>query len=154
MRALPPSCASPFAQLTRVPASSVCRLHSSLLLNQAVATLSDPAQRTAYDDLLGAARFARGAAPGEGMRAYTGESFSPWVGEDPRGGGWASRAVFVDEGTCIGCKNCAGCAGKTFAMEEEWGRARVTAQWADTEADIQTAIDSCPVDCISWCATL
>lgn len=54
----------------------------------------------------------------------------------------------------IGCKNCNHCAANTFRMEEEYGRARVFAQWADTEEDIQTAIDSCPVDCIHWCGAL
>jgi ferredoxin len=126
----------------------------SVLLNEAVSTLSDPALRRAYDLGLAAARqFARAAAAagaGDGesaLRPYTGESFSEWRGTDPRGEG---RAAFVDEGTCIGCKNCTHCAGAVFAMEEDWGRARVVAQWADSEFDIQSAIDSCPVDCIHW----
>lgn len=60
------------------------------------------------------------------------------------------RAVFVDEVACIGCKQCIYIAAATFRMEAEHGRSRVFAQWADTEADIKAAIDSCPVSCIHW----
>lgn len=35
-------------------------------------------------------------------------------------------------------------------MEEDYGRARVFQQWADSEEDIDIAIESCPVDCIYW----
>jgi ferredoxin len=129
----------------------------SVLLNEAMATLSDPALRRAYDLGLAAARMFAGGGEGEGdgddasFRPFTGQSFSEWRGHDPRAADARdSRAVFVDEGTCIGCKNCTHCAAATFAMEADWGRARVFAQWADSERDIQTAIDSCPVDCIHW----
>jgi ferredoxin len=61
-----------------------------------------------------------------------------------------SRAVFVDEQSCIGCKNCMWCAPATFRVEEAHGRSRVFAQWLDTEEDLNTAILSCPVDCIHW----
>lgn len=66
--------------------------------------------------------------------------------EDPA----ETRAVFVDEGSCIGCKNCVWCAPATFRMEPEHGRSRVFGQWLSDEDDLQTAIDSCPVDCIHW----
>jgi hypothetical protein len=35
-------------------------------------------------------------------------------------------------------------------MEPEHGRSRVYAQWLNTEDEIQSAIDSCPVSCIHW----
>jgi NAD-dependent dihydropyrimidine dehydrogenase PreA subunit len=39
-----------------------------------------------------------------------------------------ARFTYVDENTCIGCKNCALVARNTFLMEEELGKARVYAQ--------------------------
>ena len=59
--------------------------------------------------------------------------------------------VFVDEISCIGCTNCVGVCPKTFAMmNEEHGRARVLRQDVDTVDLLQEAIDTCPVNCISW----
>eukprot|EP00958_Prasinococcus_capsulatus_P029455 scaffold7446_cov403-Prasinococcus_capsulatus_cf.AAC.12 len=63
---------------------------------------------------------------------------------------YGERAVFVDENTCIGCRNCEHCAERTFFIEEEFGRARVYQQWADNAKDIDIAIESCPVDCIHY----
>ncbi|KAG4390349.1 hypothetical protein GLYMA_06G275400v4 [Glycine max] len=57
--------------------------------------------------------------------------------------------VFVDEFSCIGCKNCANVACDVFGIEEEFGRARVYSQCGKPEL-VQQAIDSCPVDCIHW----
>lgn len=57
------------------------------------------------------------------------------------------RAVFVDEVSCIGCKNCIYIAAATFRMENEYGRSRVFAQWLNSEDEIQDAMDSCPVSC-------
>lgn len=77
--------------------------------------------------------------------AYLGEPLSKWMpslrpkmakNEDPH----ESRAVFVDENVCIGCKQCVWQAPATFRMEEEHGRSRVFAQWLDKEDDIQAAI--------------
>lgn len=84
-----------------------------------------------------------------------GEPLSKWIPtmvpsmakhEDPA----ETRAVFVDESSCIGCKNCMWCAPATFRMEEAHGRSRVFGQWLNNEDELQTAIDSCPVDCIHW----
>ncbi len=60
------------------------------------------------------------------------------------------RGVYVDEVTCIGCRNCAHVASNTFFIEPEYGRARAMRQDGDPEALIQEAIDTCPVDCIQW----
>lgn len=60
------------------------------------------------------------------------------------------RGVYVDEVTCIGCRHCAHVARNTFFIEPDYGRARVVRQDGDPEAIIQEAIDTCPVDCISW----
>lgn len=88
--------------------------------------------------------------------ACVGEALSKWIpgirggkmsrAEDPN----ESRAVFVDENKCIGCKNCVWCAPATFRMEPVSGRSRVFAQWLNTEEELDTAIMSCPVDCIHW----
>jgi len=63
-----------------------------------------------------------------------------------------TRAVFVDEATCIGCKLCALNAPNTFEMVDDFaaGRARCTRQWGDDELTTQIAIEMCPVDCIYW----
>jgi ferredoxin len=61
-----------------------------------------------------------------------------------------NKSVFVDEISCIGCRNCANIAPGVFRMESNHGRARVAVQWVNDEEDIQDAIDSCPTDCIHW----
>ena len=66
--------------------------------------------------------------------------------EDPA----ESRAVFVDENQCIGCMNCVYAAPATFRMNHDYGRARVFSQWLNTEDELDTAVQSCPVDCIHW----
>lgn len=60
------------------------------------------------------------------------------------------QMVYVDEHACIGCTNCATIAQSTFFMEPGFGRARVFRQWGDTDKTIQTAIETCPVDCIHY----
>jgi ferredoxin len=70
--------------------------------------------------------------------------------EPELGGVFRQKGVFVDELTCIGCKNCAHVARNTFYIEPDYGRARAIRQDGDTEDLIQEAIDTCPVDCIQW----
>ena len=60
------------------------------------------------------------------------------------------RFVYVDELTCIGCTFCAEVARSTFYMNEDAGRARVFNQHGDDPMVVQEAIDSCPVNCISY----
>ena len=76
---------------------------------------------------------------------FTGNALSKWMptvnprmarNEDPN----ENRAVFVDEFTCIGCKQCVWGASATFRMEPEHGRSRVYAQWLDKEEKIQASI--------------
>jgi len=61
-----------------------------------------------------------------------------------------ARMTYVDETTCIGCKNCAMVARNTFFMEEDYGKARVFGQGGDSDDLIDEAIDSCPVNCIHY----
>ena len=60
------------------------------------------------------------------------------------------RFLYVDELECIGCTYCASIARNSFFMEPEAGRARAFAQGADDPETISEAIDSCPVNCISF----
>lgn len=79
------------------------------------------------------------------FKGYTGKPiYSVWYGSESE-----QRAVFVDEVKCVGCLKCALIAEKSFAIESVYGRARVIAQWADSETKINEAIEACPVNCIS-----
>lgn len=60
------------------------------------------------------------------------------------------RFLFVDEFSCIGCTWCASIAQNTFMMEESAGRARCYAQGQDDPEDVEDAIATCPVNCISY----
>lgn len=118
-----------------------------ILLNEAYEVLSDVGARQAYN-----ARLETALADEEDD--YTGEPLSKWMpgtssmakNEDPA----ENRAVFVDENTCIGCKQCVWHAPACFRIEPEHGRSRVYAQWLNNEDELQSAIDSCPVNCIHW----
>lgn len=68
--------------------------------------------------------------------------------EPELGGAFRQNGVYVDEISCIGCTHCAHVARNTFYIEPDYGRARVIRQDGDSEALIQEAIDTCPVDCI------
>ena len=70
--------------------------------------------------------------------------------EPELGGKLRQTGVYVDELTCIGCTHCAHVARNTFYIEPDYGRARVIRQNGDTDALVQEAIDTCPVDCIHW----
>jgi ferredoxin len=70
--------------------------------------------------------------------------------EPELGGVLRQRGVYVDEVTCIGCTHCAHVARNTFYIEPDYGRARVVRQDGDPEDLVQEAIDTCPVNCITW----
>jgi len=117
-----------------------------ILLNEAYTILSDPLQRREYNQALDQALI-------DESDGYTGEALSKWCANGPMGKNTdaaETRAVFVDELTCIGCKQCVWCAPATFRIEDAHGRSRVFAQWVDTEDNIQAAMDACPVSCIHW----
>lgn len=123
-----------------------------ILLNDAIETVTDPKKKAIYDAQLEEQKYQeRILGLEEGLAGYTGQPLSNYVGRDPvLGMADNSRAVFVDESSCIGCRQCNHMACNTFQMEEVWGRARAINQWADSEEDIEAAIESCPVDCIHW----
>ena len=60
-----------------------------------------------------------------------------------------AKKPVVDKETCIGCGSCAAVAEKTFKMGDE-GKSQVANPKGDDESVIQNAIDSCPVNAISW----
>lgn len=140
----------------------------SALLNDAYAVLGDTQKRSAYNRQLGSTGpgdIAEDLAPTwkrpvtgasrEKRPVWTGvpRSRSLWdrVPEESRGARWAEQQfVYVDEWACIRCYNCCDCAPKSFCIDAVHDRARVFAQWGDSEEDLDWAVLSCPVDCISW----
>ncbi|EEF32177.1 expressed protein, putative [Ricinus communis] len=99
-----------------------------MFINEVYAVLSDPVQRMVYDEIHG----------------YALTAVNPFLDDSiPR------DHVFVDEFSCIGCKNCVNVACDVFKIEEDFGRARVHGQCGNSEL-VQQAIESCPVDCIHW----
>lgn len=112
-----------------------------ILLNEAYEILSDPMTRSLYDAELEQQRQ-------DEEDSFTGTAYSKWTTRKAEPG--ETRAVFVDEFTCIGCKQCVWQAPATFRMNDDYGRSRVFAQWLNSEDQIQDAIDACPVDCIHW----
>ncbi|PSC75503.1 electron transporter heat shock binding [Micractinium conductrix] len=100
-----------------------------MFLNDVYQTLLDPEKRAAYDMIAG---FQIG-----GVNPFMDTSYE-------------RDMVFVDEFTCIGCRNCNNVCPKTYEMEDEWGRARVMQQGVDGTEKLQESIDTCPVSCIHW----
>jgi curved DNA-binding protein CbpA len=101
----------------------------AIFLNQIYETLMDDDSRAEYDVISGF--------------SFTGTN--PFVDRS-----YPLDFAFVDEFSCIGCRNCNNIAPKTYSMEEEHGRARVMKQGVDTVDKLQESIDSCPVSCIHW----
>lgn len=60
-----------------------------------------------------------------------------------------SREVFVDQDICIGCGLCVSIVPEVFQLNDA-GVSEVHNQAASSEAKVQEAIDSCPVNCIHW----
>ena len=114
----------------------------AVLLNSAYATLSNDATRDAYREAVEGARKSF-----DGGSRFDGKPVSQWLGPESE-----TKAIFVDESTCIGCRACVTWAEGTFEMVEDQnaGRARCTRQWNDDEETMQIAVEMCPVDCIYW----
>ncbi|KAG6589243.1 Chaperone protein dnaJ C76, chloroplastic [Cucurbita argyrosperma subsp. argyrosperma] len=99
-----------------------------MFINEVYEVLSDPVQRMVYDEIHG----------------YALTAINPFMD-----GSSTKDLAFVDEFSCIGCKNCANVAPDVFGIEEDFGRARVYSQCGNPQR-VQEAIESCPVDCIHW----
>jgi len=111
----------------------------TILLNEAYETLVNERTRAQYNQM-------RVVLMMDEEDDYTGELRSRWCAKKEE----ETRAVFVDEISCIGCKQCIYIAPATFRIEPDHGRSWVFAQWLDKEDDIDAAILSCPVDAIHW----
>ncbi|CAL1352486.1 unnamed protein product [Linum trigynum] len=99
-----------------------------MFINEVYEVLSDPVQRMVYDEIHG----------------YALTGINPFLDDS-----CTRDHAFVDEFSCIGCKNCANVAPDVFGIEEDFGRARVYSQCGVSDL-VQQAIESCPVDCIHW----
>lgn len=99
-----------------------------MFINEIYEVLSDPVQRRIYDEIHG----------------YALTAINPFLDDTA-----PKDHAFVDEFSCIGCKNCANVAPDVFSIEEDFGRARVCNQ-SGNPALVQEAINTCPVDCIHW----
>ncbi|HBG04008.1 MAG: ferredoxin [Geobacteraceae bacterium GWC2_58_44] len=60
-----------------------------------------------------------------------------------------TREAYVDQDVCIGCGLCVSIVPETFRLNDA-GVSEVYNQAGSTEAKVQEAIDSCPVNCIHW----
>lgn len=58
--------------------------------------------------------------------------------------------AFVDQETCIGCGLCAATCDAVFRLGDEGKSEAYGAVTEENQADVQTAIDNCPVSAISW----
>lgn len=108
------------------------------VLNLAVATLTDENLRQQYDAALAQWR--------ERGSRFSGQPVSLW----PPTAEGETEAVFVDECACTGCRRCVDVAPETFALEEDWGRARVHTQWGNTRSSVAEAVETCPVSVIYY----
>lgn len=59
------------------------------------------------------------------------------------------KVPVIDQDACTGCGLCADIAADTFRLNDD-GIAEVANPQGDDEDTIQEAIDSCPVEAISW----
>lgn len=60
-----------------------------------------------------------------------------------------AKLPVVDKEKCIGCGTCVALAPKTFKLDDE-GKAEVVESPGDDEEKIREAVESCPVEAISF----
>jgi ferredoxin len=62
------------------------------------------------------------------------------------------KTPYVEQSICTGCELCEQICPEVFRMNDE-GLSEVYNPQGASEEKIQDAIDSCPVQCISWIDT-
>lgn len=60
-----------------------------------------------------------------------------------------AKVPYVDKDECTSCNVCVDMVPSVFQMDEE-NKAEVHDPNGASEAEIQDAMDSCPVSCIHW----
>jgi ferredoxin len=61
-----------------------------------------------------------------------------------------ARRVVIDTEECTGCETCVELCPEVFAFNEDEEKAEVTMPEGGPEDCIEEAMESCPVECISW----
>jgi ferredoxin len=61
-----------------------------------------------------------------------------------------ARRVVIDADECIGCESCVELCAEVFAFNEAEEKAEVILPEGGPEDCIEEAIETCPVECISW----
>lgn len=61
-----------------------------------------------------------------------------------------AKKVIIDADECVACGTCVEICPEVFAMEDDAEAAEVIKETGGPEDLIQEAIDSCPVQCITW----
>lgn len=59
------------------------------------------------------------------------------------------KVPYVDRDACIGCGTCVALCPAVFQLKDD-GKSDVVDANGASEAEVQQAIDSCPVQCIHW----
>ncbi len=62
----------------------------------------------------------------------------------------AEKVPVIDEEACIGCSVCEEICPEVFSMNESLGFALVMNPGGADDAQIEEAMEACPVNCITW----
>ena len=61
-----------------------------------------------------------------------------------------SKTVIIDTEECIGCESCVELCPDVFSFDEDDEKAFVILPEGGDEECIDEAIETCPVECITW----
>lgn len=60
------------------------------------------------------------------------------------------RKVYIETEECIGCESCVELCPEIFGFDEAAEKAHVILPEGGSEACIEDAMETCPVECIHW----